>query len=1004
MTPERRQQIVELYHAAQQRTGSEREALLAQAEPEVRREVESLMAHAGNPGSTPTTIGPGGHLGPYTIEALLGEGGMGRVFRAYDTRLRRTVAVKVLPQDQMASAERKRRFLREARAASALNHPNIMALYDIGAQGETDYLVMEHVVGRPLDKMIPAEGFGLAETIGYAVQIAGALGAAHAAGIVHRDVKPANLMVTFDGQVKVLDFGLAKLPETSPSPDGETRTQQSALTAMGSVMGSVSYMSPEQAAGRPLDHRTDIFSLGVVLYEMAAGRRPFHGKSQVETMHAIIYEQPPPLGQKPELEQIVARALAKDPQERYQNVGELAAELQRLQTSKPSYSATAVPGRSNGQNVLLAGAAVALAAACAGGFWMWREQASIAREKDKHRVEMLADSGAMMEAYLLAQRLDDRKPDDADMGRVWDRVGKMTPVRSDPPGADIYIRDYLKPASEWIHLGRTPLKPRLPYLFLSMRVAKDGYTDVERALGTMPEVDVKLTATDSTPLDMVLVSGKGAMGQTVALDDFWLDRHETSNAEYKKFIDAGGYRNRKFWKQPLIEGNREVGWDEAMKRFQDSSGRPGPAAWELGAYPEESANSPVSGVSWYEAAAYAEFAGKELPTVHHWRQAALYQSVSSEIVLLSNFAGKGPAPRGAYRGASFFGSYDMAGNVKEWCWNASGNNRFTLGGAWTDPSYLFNEWDGHAPFERVATVGFRCARYTRPVPEAARTSLIPPVRNYEVERPVSEEQFRIYKNLYAYDHTPLKEKIEATDDSDPVWKAVTVTFDAAYGDERVTAKLYLPKNAKPPYQTVVHFPGGYAFFMDKVDAVSLYWIRYMVQSGRAVLFPIYKGTYERRATTPLGAMGQRDQLMQICKDLGRSVDYLKTRSDIDGSKIGYHGFSTGAIMALPCVAVEDRFQTVILQGGGLLSSHPTPETDPFNFAPRIRVPVLMVNGKDDFQFPVSQQLPLFRFLGSAPGDKRHFLVEGGHVLPRNLIVKETLDWLDRYLGPAPGVP
>jgi cephalosporin-C deacetylase-like acetyl esterase len=278
------------------------------------------------------------------------------------------------------------------------------------------------------------------------------------------------------------------------------------------------------------------------------------------------------------------------------------------------------------------------------------------------------------------------------------------------------------------------------------------------------------------------------------------------------------------------------------------------------------------------------------------------------------------------------------------------------------------------------------------------------VRNYDVERPVSEEQFRIYKNLYAYDHTPLKEKIEATDDSDPVWKALTVTFDAAYGDERVTAKLYLPKNAKPPYQTVVHFPGGYAFFMDKIDAVSLYWIRYMVQSGRAVLFPIYKGTYERRVTTRLGSMGLRDQLIQICKDLSRSVDYLKTRSDIDGGKIAYHGFSTGAILALPCVALEDRFQTVILQGGALFSVQRPPETDPLNFAPRIHVPVLMVNGKDDFQYPVSLQLPLFRILGSAPGDKRHFVVDGGHVLPRNLIVKETLDWLDRYLGPAPGVP
>jgi cephalosporin-C deacetylase-like acetyl esterase len=565
----------------------------------------------------------------------------------------------------------------------------------------------------------------------------------------------------------------------------------------------------------------------------------------------------------------------------------------------------------------------------------------------------------------------------------------------------------MKPESEWIHLGRSPLEPgRLPYLFFSLRLTKEGYEDVQWAMRPIAVPAIKLTPKESNPPGMVYVLGGGRPEQPAPLDDFWLDRYETTNAEYKKFIDAGGYRDRGFWKQPFLEGNRALGWEEAMGRFLDSTGRPGPASWELGSYPEGAANLPVSGVSWFEAAAYAEFVGKELPTVYHWRQAAIFQPISSEIVLLSNFDGKGPAAPGTYQGASFFGSYDMAGNVKEWCWNASADKRYILGGAWSDLSYLFTESDGRSPFERGETFGFRCARYTRPLPENLKGPLTRELRDYSVEKPASDEQYLAYKSLYAYDHTPLGEKIEAADDSDPVWRVETITFDAAYGNERVIAYLYLPKKAAPPYQTVVHFPGGYAPILERIDGVGLHWVRYFVQSGRALMYPIYKGTYERRLKTPVrGALARRDLKFQWCKDLGRSIDYLETRPDIDRAKLAYHGISLGSIGALPCVAVEDRFQAAILQSGGLPNSHGAPEGDPINFASRIRIPVLMINGKNDFSIPVERlQLPLFRLLGSPPKDKRHFLVEGGHVPPRNLVVKESLDWLDRYLGPVSVVP
>jgi Tol biopolymer transport system component/tRNA A-37 threonylcarbamoyl transferase component Bud32 len=290
---------------------------------------------------------------------------MGEVFQATDTRLHRTVAIKILPRDKVADPERKKRFLQEARAASALNHPNIVTLHDIASDAGVDYLVMECVPGKALDKLIPPKGLPIAEALNYAQQIACGLAAAHAAGIVHRDMKPGNVMVTPDSQVKILDFGLAKLANRVPGEAGAAQTQEAAVTAAGTVMGTVAYMSPEQAGGRPLDHRTDIFSLGIILYEMIAGARPFHGNSEVETMHAIMHDPAPALSKGlPRVQEILDKTLAKDPQERYQSGADLALDLRRLQKDLPA----AVP-TTGGKLWRWIGAA-ALALAIGGAAWI----------------------------------------------------------------------------------------------------------------------------------------------------------------------------------------------------------------------------------------------------------------------------------------------------------------------------------------------------------------------------------------------------------------------------------------------------------------------------------------------------------------------------------------------------------------------------------------------------------------------------------------------------------
>src|ERR1051325_9711805 len=273
----------------------------------------------------------------YSILEKLGSGAMGVVYKARDLHLDRFVAIKVLPADRIADPERKRRFIFEARAASALNHPNIITVHDVASQDDMDYIVMEFVSGRSLDQRIGRKGLKLGEVLKYGAQIADALAAAHAVGIIHRDLKPGNIMVTESGLVKVLDFGLAKLSSSGPMAPTMTTPQ----TEEGAIVGTIAYMSPEQAEGKPLDLRSDIFSFGSVLYEMITGRQAFRGETKLSTLSAILGKDPLPPSSTapdlpPELEKLVLRCLRKDPDRRLQHMGDIKLALTELKEESES--------------------------------------------------------------------------------------------------------------------------------------------------------------------------------------------------------------------------------------------------------------------------------------------------------------------------------------------------------------------------------------------------------------------------------------------------------------------------------------------------------------------------------------------------------------------------------------------------------------------------------------------------------------------------------------------
>jgi serine/threonine protein kinase len=317
----------------------------------------------------------------YQIVETLGRGGMGVVYKARDTHLDRFVAIKVLPPEKVADPERKRRFVQEAKAASALNHPNIVHVYDIAEADGIQFIAMEYVAGKTLDQMIGRKGLRLNETLKYAVQIADALAKAHVAGIIHRDLKPSNVMVTTDGLVKVLDFGLAKLTEPASGEFGETatmRADEKPDTAEGTVVGTVAYMSPEQAEGKPVDARSDIFSFGSLLYEMSTSRCAFHRDSKLSTLSAILKEDPKPVSTfvadvPHDFEKIVTRCLRKDPDRRWQAMADLKVSMEELKEESDSGRLTipAMPAAARAHNWLAIVLSAILVVAVTAGVWFW---------------------------------------------------------------------------------------------------------------------------------------------------------------------------------------------------------------------------------------------------------------------------------------------------------------------------------------------------------------------------------------------------------------------------------------------------------------------------------------------------------------------------------------------------------------------------------------------------------------------------------------------------------
>lgn len=602
-------------------------------------------------------------------------------------------------------------------------------------------------------------------------------------------------------------------------------------------------------------------------------------------------------------------------------------------------------------------------------------------------------------AWRLAHEARQRWPGEPVLEQLWRDLSLPVDLISEPPGATVELGHYHDPSAAWVVLGETPLlQQRLPLGMTRLRIRLPGHVTLEVAPHLLPQAEpFRLHAPEQHRDGMRFVPAGEVryLGQRRQVPAFWIDALEITNRQFRRFVEDGGYRRPELWPEP-----------DRLASLVDRTGMPGPAGWALGTYPEGEDDHPVEGLSWFEAMAYAAWAGKRLPTVFEWYRAAglgTDQAANfSDVIKASNFGGRGTVAVGSRGGLGPYGTYDMAGNVAEWCLNRAADLRHRLGGSWQENSYQFLDANAVDPLRRRAGSGIRLVQSeTPPAPEAVGNVPIPP---REVSTPVDDATFALYRSLYGYDPAPLQASLDAVDDRHEAWTRERVSFDAAYPGERVTAQVFIPKNRAPPYQTIVHFPGGDALMLGSSEEAGLLHVEPFLRSGRAVVYPVYRGTFERRLPAAPGPHTQRDLIIDQVRDVRRTLDYLETRDEFDPDRIAFHGLSLGASRAPFVLAIERRFRTAMLVSAGLSPSQHLPaEIQQVDYLPRIDLPLLMIGGREDFTFPyTSSQRPFFELIGTPPAQKTHIALDSGHLPPGYVeLTRALLAWSDEWLGPVP---
>ncbi len=663
----------------------------------------------------------------------------------------------------------------------------------------------------------------------------------------------------------------------------------------------------------------------------------------------------------------------------------------------------------------------------AGGWWYSGKAERWAHDEALPTIETLVENGDLEAAYTLALQVEATIPNDTGLAEIWDSFSWTTSLESAPAGASVYRRPYQDVEAGWQELGIAPLHDiHIPFGLTLLKMELDDHEPLLRVIGGGSYSNTKLQvqqrpragmlnispgnftlySKDSVPEGMVGVPGWEALidGKLVEFRDFFMGRYEVTNREFQAFVDAGGYRRRDLWEHDFERSGESLSFEEAMALFVDSTGRTGPGTWEGGSYPNDQGDYPVAGVSWYEAAAYARFAGYELPTVHHWRRALAIGMLTWQLPA-SNLDRDAVAAVGEHNGIGWTGTYDMAGNVSEWCFNATGDQmRVIVGGAWNDSPYMVlvsvSDPTRRDAMDRSSTNGFRLVS-THEEAAVMLTAARPVIDAEEspLADPVSDEVFAARLSDFNYDQSPLNVVIEDTTDFRH-WKRQHITFDSPVEGERMGVYLFLPERESSRHQTILYWPGASTQYLESVEQINVP-LDFALRNGRAVAYPILKGMFERRTNPPPDWQTHkgRDLAIEEVREFRRMIDYLETRSDIESDRFGYFGLSWGGRMGAIVLAVEPRIKAAVLNQAGI-NPGDHPDINVVNFLPRVRVPVLHFSGlyDTDFRFESSSK-PFFDRIGTDSADKKHIVEPSGHFVPAAIVKGETLDWFDKYLGP-----
>jgi dienelactone hydrolase len=960
----------------------------------------------------------------YTVVRQVGEGGMATVFLAEDTKHHRMVAIKVL-QESLAHTIGIRRFLQEIEVIARLQHPHLLTLIDSGDMNGMPYYVMPYIEAQSLRELITKEKrLPVDEAVRIVREVADALSFAHANGVVHRDIKPSNILMS-GGHAVVADFGIATALE---------KAAVGRITETGISLGSPTYMSPEQASGeRDLDARTDIYSLGCVLYELLVGQPPIDGASMQSVVTRKLTGDFPALrGLRADipaaLSEAINKSLATERSDRFASMKEFDDAVARA-TSKSS--------RGTSRRVLLLRLGVAAAAVLVVALWLRGERRKLWAAQQLSEINRLASGGEFAAAFHVAEGVAGVLGRDTALARLRPTFVDFFDIRTSPAGARVYRKRLDRPDRKWEFWGTTPMdSAALPKLGIdtdyALRIENAGFQSVELLpnvfarwaswRGVQPIDTLRLDAVGTADTNMVRIPGwrvrdtlhANVNADSITLRDFYIGKYEVTNREYKRFVDAGGYARRDFWNEPFRRDGRAISWEDAMAAFRDRTGLPGPSTWSGGTYPPGQEDFPVGGVSWYEATAYARFAGKTLPTSVHWARAAYRHHREASWLFEPTSNLNNTAPRRVGVGVmNAYGMYDIAGNVREWCANPLEHGRVTRGAAWEDAEFHVGHIIAKGELDRAPSNGFRVMKVTDHdttiAHVAGRINRVLP-RDYSSAKPVSDAEFNVFRRLYAYDPAPLNAHLDSSGMRE-LFRWEKASFTGPDGRERMAAYVLLPKEAKPPYQAVILWTGSNAlnersFIRQQFILENL--VGFIPRSGRALVVPLLKGTFERDDSTfsisghpPNGSTLERDLTVLWHREVRRTLDYLESRPDIQKGAFAFYGFSWGGREAPISLAVEPRFKAAILNVGGLptTGTKPLPEVDYINYVSRVKTPVLMLNGKHDVVFPYeSSQLPLYRTLGTPAADKKHVVFPAGHLIPQQQLVREALAWFDKYLG------